>query len=113
MFELLGLLGLGLPILLIVLVVVAIRQSGTISALQSRLQQLDSRVVRLEMSPTPRDEGVLDRLREQAAAAMSQPPVVETPAATVAPVAPAIDTTSPVEEPAAATQPPRTETPEP
>jgi hypothetical protein len=78
MFELIGLIALGLPILLVVLIVVAIRQSGTISRLQSQVQTLDSRIGRLETAPRPRDEGVLDRLREGAAAAMSQPSAVAT-----------------------------------
>ncbi|MEO7222842.1 MAG: DUF2339 domain-containing protein, partial [Devosia sp.] len=93
MFELLGLIALGLPILLLVLIVVAVRQSGTISQLQSRLQDLDSRLGRLETSPKPRDEGVLDRLREEAAAAMSRPPEVATP---VAPPPPAIEASAEV-----------------
>ena len=61
MFELLVLIALGLPILLIVLIAVAIRQSGAIARLISQVEGFESRLSRLEGSPRPRDEGVLDR----------------------------------------------------
>ena len=64
MFELLGLIALGLPILLVVLVVVAIRQSGAISRLQSQVQNFESRLSRVETAPRPRDESMLERLRQ-------------------------------------------------
>jgi hypothetical protein len=84
MLELLGLLAVGLPILLIVLLVMAIRHSGSIAQIQSRLQSIEARLTRLEATPRPREETVIDRLRDEAAAAMTRAPVVET-----APIAPA------------------------
>ena len=106
MFELLVLVALGLPILLIVLVVVAIRQSGTISRLHSQLQSLDSRIGRLETSQPSRDDGVLDRIRAQAAANLAHPPVVETPVAPPAPVEPTLEAPAPAEEPVDGAAPP-------
>jgi uncharacterized membrane protein len=99
MFELLGLIALGLPILLIVLIVVAIRQSGAISRLQSQLQQVDSRLTRVETPPKPRDDGVLNRLREEAAAAMSRPEAIVSPPTPPIEVTPPLPEAAPVEEP--------------
>jgi hypothetical protein len=108
MIELLGLLALGLPVLLIVLLVMAIRHSGSIAQIQSRLQSIETRIGRLEAAPRPRDETVLDRLREDAAAALTRAPVVEAPPAAPGPVEPSMAEAGPVEAavPPAAEEPP-------
>ena len=43
MFGLLGLIELAVPILMVVLIVVAVRQSGAASQLQSRLLEINAR----------------------------------------------------------------------
>lgn len=83
MYDMLGLIGLiaiGVPILLIVLTVVAIRQSGAISRLRSTVEELGLRLNALEAAPR-RERDVVGELREEAAAAaVTPPPVVTTPA---------------------------------
>jgi uncharacterized membrane protein len=112
MFELLGLIALGLPIALVVLIVVAVRQSSAISRLQSQVQGLEGRISRVEGAPRPRDEGVLNELGAEAAAVVTPPLVVETPAAPEVPEAadappPPVPPEPPVEEPAAPPPPPK------
>lgn len=88
MFELLGLVALGLPILLVVLVVVAIRQSGAISRLQSQVQGLDSRIALMESAPRAGDESPLERVRREAAADVARPPDMAVPVPPSAPAEP-------------------------
>jgi uncharacterized membrane protein len=82
MYGLWSLFGLLSPILLIVLVVVAIRQSGAISRLQSTAQELGMRLNALE-AVSGRNRDVLTDLRREAAAAVARPQVATT---TIAPV---------------------------
>ncbi len=126
MYGLIGLIAIGFPIAVIVLIVVAIRQSGAISRLQSTVQDLALRLNAVEAVPRTREASVLTELRQEAAAALAtpsvptttpapvttKPPVVMAPAVADAPIAPETDT-SPDPQPEEPPPPPPSPPPAP
>ena len=82
MLELIGLFGLLAPIVLIVLVIVAIRHSGSISRLQSQVADLKGRITELESAPRDSALTAAAPVRPMVAT----PPVAPPPAA-VPPIA--------------------------
>jgi uncharacterized membrane protein len=109
MYGLIGLIAIGFPIAVIVLIVVAIRQSGAISRLQATAQDLALRLNALEAVPR-RDRDVVGELRAEATTPQPEPAAV-----VAAPVAPtAVGAAEPPVEPTpeAATAPPDPPVPE-
>jgi len=103
MLELIGLFGGLAPIVLIVLVVVAIRHSGSISRLQSQVAELKGRLGQLESIPrTSLSTTTADVPITASVAAVPAPTLVETPAPVETPpaVEPAAPTASPEQPPA-------------
>lgn len=94
MYGLIGLIAVGFPIAVIVLIVVAIRQSGAISRLQSTVQDLALRLNAVEAVPRRDRSAALSEARQEVAAAPTQPIPVETTPAPVTTVPPLAETTA-------------------